>query len=149
LLISYEQLNGFTWSNLAWKVLIKLVVATTRLMSNSSTTSKSLRQISSREHKLCNSQENSTGNHNSILPTIYIKYPWSMLRLCICCTFYSNIHVLFLCPLLIYHVFISRLVCHIHVLQRHTLNPILYFYCSCVHHVYTMRKSCSLTLLYF
>jgi len=39
--------------------------------------------ISSREHKLCNSQENSTENHNSILPTIYINYPWSMLQLCV------------------------------------------------------------------
>ena len=35
--------------------------------------------ISSREHKLCNSQENLTGNHNSILLTIYINYPWSVL----------------------------------------------------------------------
>ena len=38
-----------------------------------------LGQISSREHELCNSQENLTGNYNSILPTIYIIYPWSML----------------------------------------------------------------------
>jgi len=28
--------------------------------------------ISSKEHKLCNIQENLIGNHNSILPTIYI-----------------------------------------------------------------------------
>ena len=35
-------------------------------------TSKFQRWISSREHKLCNSQENLTENHNSILPTIYI-----------------------------------------------------------------------------
>ena len=54
------------------------VVATTRPMSNSSTTSKSLRWISSREHKLCNSQENLIENHNSILLTIYITYPWSI-----------------------------------------------------------------------
>ena len=40
-------------------------------------------QISSGEHELCNSQENLTGNHNSILPTIYIMYLWSMLQLCI------------------------------------------------------------------
>ena len=33
-----------------------------------------IEEISSREHELCNSQENSTGNYNSILPTIYIKY---------------------------------------------------------------------------
>ena len=47
-------------------------MATTRPVSNSSTTSKSQRQISSGEHELCNSQENLIGNHNSILPTIYI-----------------------------------------------------------------------------
>jgi len=35
--------------------------------------------ISSKEHKLCNSQENSIGNHNSILLTIYINYLWSVL----------------------------------------------------------------------
>ena len=35
-------------------------------------TSKSQGQISSGEYKLCNSQENSIGNYNSILPTIYI-----------------------------------------------------------------------------
>jgi len=29
--------------------------------------------ISSGEHELCNSQENLTGNYNSILPTIYIS----------------------------------------------------------------------------
>ena len=60
-----------------------VVVVTTRPMSNSSTTSKSLRWISSGEHKLCNSQENLTGNHNSILLTIYIKYLWFVLRLCV------------------------------------------------------------------
>ena len=49
------------------------VVATTRPMSNSSTTSKSLRQISSGEHELCNLQENLTKNYNYILPTIYMK----------------------------------------------------------------------------
>ena len=48
------------------------VVAITRPMSNSSTTSKSQRQISSRKHELCNLQENSIENHNNILPTIYI-----------------------------------------------------------------------------
>ena len=54
-------------------------MATTRLKSNSSTSGKSQDRISSEEHKLCNSQENSTENHNSILPTIYINYPCSML----------------------------------------------------------------------
>ena len=69
------------------------VVATTRPMSNSSTTSKSQSRISSGKHELCNSQENSTGNHNSILLTIYINYPQSMLQLYICCVSYSNVHV--------------------------------------------------------
>jgi len=78
------------------------VVATTRPMSNSSTISKSLRQTSSGEHKLCNSQENSTENHNSILLTIYITYPWSVLWLCICYVSYPNVHALFSYPLLIY-----------------------------------------------
>ena len=58
-------------------------MATTRPISNSSTTSKSQRWISSEEHELCNLQENLTGNHNSILPTIYIDYLWSVLQLCI------------------------------------------------------------------
>jgi len=49
------------------------VVATTRLVSNSSTDNKSQRWISSGKHELCNSQENSTGNYNSILLTIYIS----------------------------------------------------------------------------
>ena len=49
------------------------VVVTTRLVFNNSTNNKSQSRISSREHKLCNSQENLTGNHNSILLTIYIS----------------------------------------------------------------------------
>ena len=49
------------------------VVATTRPVSNSSTNNKSQRWISSEKHELCNSQENSTGNYNSILLTIYIS----------------------------------------------------------------------------
>ena len=52
----------------------KPIVATTRPVSNSSTSNKSQRWISSGEHELCNSQENLTGNHNSILLTIYINY---------------------------------------------------------------------------
>jgi len=95
------------------------------------------RGISSREHKLCNSQENSTGNHNSILPTIYISvlgpyYDFSTPTL-----------MSILCPhilLLIYHVFTSRPACCIHVFWCHTLNPTLNFCCPCMHHVYTMRN---------
>jgi len=52
--------------------ILLLVVATTRPMSNSNTTSKSQRWISNGEHELCNSQENLTRNYNSILLTIYI-----------------------------------------------------------------------------
>ena len=48
-------------------------MTTTRPISNSNTTSKSQGQISSRKHELYNSQENLTGNYNSILPTIYIS----------------------------------------------------------------------------
>jgi len=48
------------------------VVAITRPVSNSSTNNKSHRRISSGKYELCNLQENSTGNHNSILPTIYM-----------------------------------------------------------------------------
>ena len=51
------------------------VVATTRPVSNSSTTSKSQRADIQWGTRVVYSQENSTGNHNSILPTIYINYP--------------------------------------------------------------------------
>ena len=47
-------------------------MATTKPVSNNSTSNKSHRRISSGEHELCNSQENLTENHNSILLTIYI-----------------------------------------------------------------------------
>ena len=47
-------------------------------------------------------QENLIRNHNSILPTIYINYPWSMLWLRIYCASYPNVHALSSCPLLIY-----------------------------------------------
>ena len=118
------------------------VVATTRPMSNSSTTSKSQGQISSGEHKLCNSQKNLKGNHNSILPTIYITihgpcydytftvYPTLMSMPCP--------HVL----LLIHHISISRLACCIHMLWYHTLNSTLHLCYPCMYHVYIMRKPC-------
>ena len=54
--------------------------------------------ISSRKHKLCNSQENSTGNHNSILLTTYMNYPWSVLQLLYT---YPNVYALSSCLLLI------------------------------------------------
>ena len=93
-------------------LLKDIIVATTRPVSNSSTSNKSQGQISSGEHELCNSQENLTGNHNSILLTIYINYPWSMLWLCICCASYPNVHALSSCPLLIYLMFYySSIIC--------------------------------------
>jgi len=55
------------------RVEIVCVVATTKPMFNDSISNKSQGRISSREHELCNSQENLIGNHNSILPTIYIS----------------------------------------------------------------------------
>jgi len=93
--------------------------------------------ISSREHELCNSQENSIGNHNSILLTIYISvlgpyYDFSMpILMSISCS-----HVL----LLIHYVFTLRLVCHIYVPWCHTLNPTLNLCHPYVYYVYTMRN---------
>ena len=72
------------------------VVVTTKPMSNSSTSNKSQSRISSREYELYNLQENSTGNHNSILLTIYIKYSWSVLQLLYA---YPNVHALSLYPI--------------------------------------------------
>ena len=74
------------------------IVATTRLVSNSSTISKSQRQISSREYELCNSQENLIGNYNSILPTIYMSIHGPYYD---CALSYPNVHALSSCPLLI------------------------------------------------
>jgi len=87
------------------------VVATTRLMSNSSTINKSQSRYLA-ETQVVYSQENSTGNHNSILPTIYI----SIYGPCYGCALsYPNLHALFSCPLLIHHAFSSRPTCCIHV----------------------------------
>ena len=89
------------------------VVATTRPMSNNNTTSRSLRQIFNEKYELCNSQENSTGNHNSILLTIYINYPWSVLQLHICCVSYPNIHILSSYLLVIYLMFYYSSTMHL------------------------------------
>jgi len=83
------------------------------------------------------SQENLTGNHNSILLTIYISCLWSMLWLLYA---YPNVHALSLCPLVIYLMSTSRPACCIHVLWHYTLNPTLNFCCLYIHHVYTMRN---------
>ena len=115
-------------------------MATTKPVSNSSTSNKSQGWISSGEHKLCNSQENSTGNHNSILLTIYISpygpcYDFSIPTL----MSMSCPHVL----LLIHHASTSRLVCYIYVPWHHTLSSTLNLHRSCIHYVYTMRNHVS------
>ena len=63
------------------------------------------------------SQENLTGNHNSILPTIYISIHGPCYN---CALSYPNVHALSSCPLLIYHASTSRLPCHVHVPWCHT-----------------------------
>ena len=68
--------------------------------------------ISSGEHELCNLQENLTGNHNSILPTIYIKSHGLYYNYALS---YPNVHALFSWLLLIYHASSSRPACHVHV----------------------------------
>jgi len=127
------------------------IVATTRSMSNSSTTSKSLRLISSREYELCNLQENSIGNHNSILPTIYIKYPWSMLWLHICCAFYPNVHALSSYP--ITHppyVYLKASILYTYALTSYSKPYSSSPSSMCapyVHYEETMLLTCSLTSL--
>ena len=54
------------------------VVTTTRPMSNNSTACKSQSGYLV-ETQVVYLQENSIGNHNSILPIIYIKSPWFIL----------------------------------------------------------------------
>ena len=50
-----------------------------------------IEEISSREYELCNLQENSTGNHNSILSTIYISNPGPCYD---CALSYPNVYTL-------------------------------------------------------
>ena len=57
-------------------------------------------------------QENSTENHNSILPTIYIKSHGPCYNYTLS---YPNVHALSSWPLLIYHTSTSRPLCHIYV----------------------------------
>ncbi len=114
-------------------------------------TSKSQGQISSRKHELCNLQENLTGNHNSILPTIYINYPWSVLQLCICCVSYPNIHALFSCP--ITHppyIYLKASILFIFALMSYPKpysSSLSSMHASYVHHEETMLLTCSLTSL--
>ena len=121
-------------------------------MFNSSTTSKSQRQISSGEHELCNSQENLIGNHNSILLTIYIKYSWSVLRLYICCVSYLNVHALFSCS--ITHppyVYLKASMLYIYALTSYpkpSFSSLSSMHTPCVHHKETILLTCSLTSLY-
>ena len=135
----YIEISRFYFQQ---KVILPFIVATTRPVSNSSTSNKSQGWISSEEHELCNSQENSTENHNSILPTIYINYPWSMLWLHICYASYPNVHALSSYSLLIFHVFTLRPACCIHVPWHHILNPTLNLHRPCMYHIYTIRKPC-------
>ena len=65
----------FEWIWLLWQPL--------DTKSNSSTASKSQEGRYLVGIQVVYSQENLIGNHNSILLTIYIKYSWSMLQLCI------------------------------------------------------------------
>jgi len=65
------------------------------------------------------------------------KCSWSVLQLLYT---YPNVHALFSCLLLIYHMSSSRLACHIHVSWCHTLNPTLNLCHPCIHHVYTMKN---------
>ena len=133
-------------------VYVNNVVATTRPMSNSSTISKSQRQISSGEHKLYNSQENSTGNYNSILLTIYINYPWSMLWLHICCASYSNVHTLssyFITHSL--YIYLKASMLYIYALMSYSKpysSSPLSICASYVHYEKTMLLTCFLISLY-
>ena len=111
------------------------IVATTRPMSNSSTSNKSQGQISSGEYELCNSQENSIGNHNSILLTIYLFMVCAM-------TVYPTL-ISIPCPhvlLLIHLMSTSRPAYCIHVLWHYTLNPTLNLCHPCMYHIYIMRN---------
>jgi len=51
------------------------------------------------------------------------------------------VHALFSCPITHLHVFSLRPPCFLYVPWHHTFN----LYCTCVHHVYTMRNPCPLT----
>jgi len=88
-----------------WQLLVQWPIA--------ALISKSQEWISSREHKLCNSQANLTKNYNSILPTIYIKFSWSVLQLCIYCASYPQVHVSSMSVLCVHHV-VAMLHPHIH-----------------------------------
>ena len=96
-------------------------------------TSKSQRWISSGKHELCNSQENLIKNYNNILPTIYMKSLWFMLRLCLYCASYPKVHVSSMSAPCVHHVVAmiyphvyysstSKPTCHIHVPWCHLLD---------------------------
>ena len=58
-----------------------------------------------------------TGNHNSILLTIYISIHGPCYN---CALSYPNVHALSLCPLLIYYAFTSRPPYYVYVPWCHT-----------------------------
>jgi len=74
-------------------------------------TSKSLSRISSGKHELCNLQENSTKNYNCILPTIYMKSSWSVLRLHFYCAIYPKVHVSSMSTPCVHHEIAMWLIC--------------------------------------
>ena len=69
--------------------------------------------------------------------SIYINTRWSMLQQCVyLMSYYSS-------TMLLPHVSLLRLLCHIHMPWYHTLN----LRCTCTHHMYTMRNHSSLMSL--
>ena len=132
------------------------VMATTRPMSNSSTSNKSQGQISSGEYELCNSYKNLTGNHNSILPIIYI----SVLDLCY--NFFTPTLMSMPCPH-VYYSSASYPITHLLCVYLKSSMPytcalmsypkpysssLLSMHAPYVHHEETMLLTCSLTLLH-
>jgi len=72
--------------------------------------------------------------------SIYTTTLWSMLQQYV--YLMSIHHASTSCSITYLHVFSLRPPCFLHVPWCHTLN----LCCTCVHHVYTMRNPCPLTL---
>ena len=100
-----------------WQLLVQWPIAV--LMS------KSQGWISSGEHELCNSQANLTKNYNSILPTIYMKFSWSVLQLHIYCASYPKVHVSSISAPCVHHV-VAMLHPHVHYLSTSRLAYYIY-----------------------
>ena len=122
-------------------------------------TSKSQGQISSREHELYNSQENSTGNYNSILLTIYITIhslcydyasavcPTLMSMSCPHVYYWSTLDSITHLP----YVYLKASMPYICTLtsypKPYSSSP-LSMHAPCAHHGETMVLTCSLISLY-